>query len=400
MADSAQRRAEIRPVGRTGVTGGTIVKQNNKRAPSVRQIVIPLLYAVALAATVMLLLSPGDAVRVAEEHRSLDLNQELTNGANNYLSDLLEDIYYIKRKYVIEDDALFGPEPDQSCFCQDDGESLSDAMNKALIYGLYNPGESVFNSEIKTFNDVKPRYYLDETIFSILWKEEIGDCLINFAEVYIADSSQMRRKLSGDAFGAGVRCTSSHLAADANAVLAISGDYYGYRMEGVSVYNRQIMRNTPGRLDICYINDKGDMIFERQASSADNDGREKFVKDNNIVFSLAFGPALIIDGQPQEWDWNYPVGQPNGNYARSAISQIGHLHYLLCTIDGGIDNRVGTTVKKMQKLLMDRNCRSTYTIDGGQTATIVFNGEVFNRVGYGSEREVSDIIYFATALDS
>ena len=35
---------------------------------------------------------------------------------------------------------------------------------------------------------------------------------------------------------------------------------------------------------------------------------------------------------------------------------------------------------------------------GGQTTTIVLNNEVINHVNYGSERKISDIIYFATAM--
>ena len=39
-----------------------------------------------------------------------------------------------------------------------------------------------------------------------------------------------------------------------------------------------------------------------------------------------------------------------------------------------------------------------YTLDGGQTATITINDQLVNQVSYGSQRRISDIIYFATAL--
>ena len=39
-----------------------------------------------------------------------------------------------------------------------------------------------------------------------------------------------------------------------------------------------------------------------------------------------------------------------------------------------------------------------YTLDGGQTATIAMNHEHINPVQYGSQRRISDIFYFATAI--
>ena len=39
-----------------------------------------------------------------------------------------------------------------------------------------------------------------------------------------------------------------------------------------------------------------------------------------------------------------------------------------------------------------------YSLDGGQTATIVMNDELVNRPVYGQQRKISDIIYFATAV--
>ncbi len=36
---------------------------------------------------------------------------------------------------------------------------------------------------------------------------------------------------------------------------------------------------------------------------------------------------------------------------------------------------------------------------GGQTSEIIFNGDIFNLLSYGNERTVSDMVYFATAVD-
>ena len=41
---------------------------------------------------------------------------------------------------------------------------------------------------------------------------------------------------------------------------------------------------------------------------------------------------------------------------------------------------------------------TAYCLDGGQTGEVVFRGEPYNHVDFGAERNVSDIIYFATAV--
>ena len=43
-------------------------------------------------------------------------------------------------------------------------------------------------------------------------------------------------------------------------------------------------------------------------------------------------------------------------------------------------------------------CRMAYALDGGQTAAIAMNDTLINQVSYGSQRRISDILYFATAV--
>ena len=56
------------------------------------------------------------------------------------------------------------------------------------------------------------------------------------------------------------------------------------------------------------------------------------------------------------------------------------------------------TLFSFAKVLAGVGIEKAYTLDGGQTATIVMNDQVINRVSYGAERYISDIIYFATAI--
>ena len=56
------------------------------------------------------------------------------------------------------------------------------------------------------------------------------------------------------------------------------------------------------------------------------------------------------------------------------------------------------TLAEFQKHIVEFGCDMAYTLDGGQTATMVMNDQLMNRPSYDSERDISDIIYFATAI--
>ena len=58
------------------------------------------------------------------------------------------------------------------------------------------------------------------------------------------------------------------------------------------------------------------------------------------------------------------------------------------------------TLRQAADAMIRRGCVKAYTLDGGQTAVMIFNGQTFNRVDWDSERTMSDIVYFATAKDA
>ena len=155
----------------------------------------------------------------------------------------------------------------------------------------------------------------------------------------------------------------------------------------------------PGKLEsICeYLKKSGvELIAEDQAAqSAAED--QAYADENDIRFSLSFGPILVKDGEnicPKGYD----LGEVKDRYSRAALCQMGRLHYLY--IAAGMEGKaVGLmTMRTFSKHVAETGCLQAYALDGGQTTTIVLNNEVINHVNYGSERKISDIIYFATAV--
>ena len=150
-------------------------------------------------------------------------------------------------------------------------------------------------------------------------------------------------------------------------------------------------------VDTCYIDDRGDLLFSFQGELPNVETAQRFVDENNVRFSLAFGPVLIKDGQPCPIDV-YKLGEIHGIYARAGLGQMGDLHYLLVAANGEYPYASAINIYDFQKQMMAFGCEQAYTLDGGQTAVIVHNNEVINRVVYGYQRNISDIIYFATAM--
>ena len=63
----------------------------------------------------------------------------------------------------------------------------------------------------------------------------------------------------------------------------------------------------------------------------------------------------------------------------------------------------GLTSEQAKTLLLlgyfaEQGVMTAYCLDGGQTGEVVFKGEPYNYIDFNKERQVSDIIYFATAL--
>ena len=92
------------------------------------------------------------------------------------------------------------------------------------------------------------------------------------------------------------------------------------------------------------------------------------------------------------------MGEIKETYARSIICQLGERHYLLLTVNReGPYNQV-VTLNTAADVLVSMGVPTAYTLDGGQTASLIMFGNLFNNVNYGSERSISDIIFFATAI--
>lgn len=340
--------------------------------------------------------------------------------SSGYIGELAEliasaarEVYEATRHYTIPEDALVAPKPNYDCYgvcSMEDAVQVMDVIQRARESGLLGEDEEVaFSPDVNFYHGYHARsieYYLDDTIMVILWKENVEGKCCSFAEVKIADASQFRRKLANDSFGPGPQYLASELGEQVNAVVTLNADYYRPRDYGIVVYNRELCRfeteNVGNRwlryncVDSLFITASGDFLVKRQGEENTPESIRAFIQENDVIFSLAFGPVLVLNGEAVNCG-SYPVGEVFEGYSRAGIGQMGERHYLYMSLNHG-NQEARWTINQFARHFAERPVQTAYALDGGQTQEIYFCGSCYNWMDFGVERPVSDIIYFATAI--
>ena len=315
---------------------------------------------------------------------------------NNGLSTALEGVLAIDKVYWLNDDDLVAPEPDPSKYGYSTDPSELGWLLEAAA-DLLDGQETLFTTETQIAPGTEVIYYLDETIFAVTWKEIIDHGMYTFSEVKLAHPSQIRRYLAGGEYGSKILLVTTRMAQTVNAVVASSGDFYANRRHGVIVYDGVVQRVNSWYVDTCYINDKGDMLFSYAGELTTMEEAQKFVDENNIRFSMAFGPIIKDHDRIRDVSY-YALGQGEDTYPRAALCQKGELHYIVAIVNREGYGYQTATIYDFADNILDLDVEMAYTLDGGQTAVLVTNDRMINAVLNGSQRAISDIFYFATAV--
>ena len=307
---------------------------------------------------------------------------------------------YLPIRYRIDETATAGPVPDQTRFgITEDPAEVSALLETAVAKSLIRGQSLCWSPDIEFLRGMPIRYYLDDSILMIEWQEEEAGTVGTFSEVFISDGSQIRRKIAGDDYYYEHFYFATQLAQQANAVLATGGDLYHHaRNCGIVVYNRTIYRFEQSNVDTCYFTASGDMLFSYRNQFSSMEEAQRFVEENDILFSLCFGPVMIDDGVDVTPD-NYVYGEIWDTYARAAIGMLGERHYLNMNLNCGTGHLYNlATLRQAADAMVARGCIKAYTLDGGQTCCTIVNGELVSPVQFGNERYTSDILYYATAV--
>jgi exopolysaccharide biosynthesis protein len=257
------------------------------------------------------------------------------------------------------------------------------------------------NTELVKEVDSTANSYTESATSTTLYKS-ISIEIITYegATVYIADiklssPQYLRSAFAKDTYGRNIKQYTSDIAENHNAILAINGDYYGYRSVGIVIRNGVLYRDVPrtgADTKALLIDDKGNFeIFEEGSESGEA------LVDRGILQAWSFGPVLVENGEIASADISSQNWVSSSRNPRVGIAQLGPLHYMFIVADGRSTLSKGLTLTQLAQVFKDHGAKTAYNLDGGGSATIWFNGKVINKPTYDGqgvyERGVSDIVY-------
>lgn len=249
------------------------------------------------------------------------------------------------------------------------------------------PAEQATTAPISTDTE-----YHDDQIDIVLTTMRVENTTVYVADVQIADISLLKTALAGNTYARNLTETTSVQAANAGAILAINGDYYGAQERGYVLRNGVLYRaSAQSGTDALVIGADGNFrIITEGETSADTLVRE------GAWQVLTFGPALISGGQVTVSSSD-EVGRAMTSNPRTAIGQISEGHYLLVVSDGRTKESAGLSLRQLAELMQSLGAQIAYNLDGGGSSTMVFQGRVVNNPTTNGrsirERSVSDIVY-------
>ncbi|MGG7143127.1 phosphodiester glycosidase family protein [Clostridium nigeriense] len=236
--------------------------------------------------------------------------------------------------------------------------------------------------------------YSDENIEISIESDRENGTTFYVADIIIKDPSLLKTAFADNSYGRNIKEVTSEIASENNAILAINGDFYGFRNSGY------VLRNGVAYRDSVSTDEYGEALV------IDSEGNFKIINEvetsmselesQGVLQVLSFGPALVENGESVVGE-NDEVGKAMVSNPRTAIGQVGPLHYIMIVSDGRTSESEGFTLKELSNILISRGCITAYNLDGGGSSTMVFNGKVINKPTTNGksikEREVSDIVY-------
>lgn len=246
------------------------------------------------------------------------------------------------------------------------------------------------SSSAKTVTETS---YSDENIQIEIQTLREYDTDIYIADIILNSIDYLKTAFANDTYGKNIRETTSNIAENKNAILAINGDYYGFRNNGFVLRNGVIYRDSArdgSDNEALAINADGSFsIIDENTSDLEE------ILASGALQAFSFGPSLIQNHEITVTQ-DSEVSQSMQSNPRTAIGIIDNLHYIFLVSDGRTSANEGLSLYELAEIMQDLGCSTAYNLDGGGSSTMYFNGSLVNQPTSGhrsGERKVSDIVY-------
>ncbi len=275
---------------------------------------------------------------------------------------------------------------------------ILDAFVIKRSYESVDKGAEVINSETQTL-DITQAVIDEDSYEDAKNSIEIEEYRVNNTTIYVADiklsqAESLKSAFANDTYGKNITATTSTIAADNGALLAINGDYYsartGYVIRNGVLYSEKSRSASQEDL-VIYADGSMEIIKEGEITARE-------LLDNGALQVMTFGPGLVSDGEVIV-DEDDEVGRAMASNPRTAIGWIDGLHYVMVVSDGRTSESSGLSLAELAEFMQSLGCKVAYNLDGGGSSTMYYNGEIINNPTTNgnriSERKVSDILYIS-----
>ena len=250
-------------------------------------------------------------------------------------------------------------------------------------------------TETPVFTDTTYRSRDLSVFLSKVYDESSFSSFVTYfvADIYVQDITLLQTASAGADFTRRQAGSVKKMAQDHDALLAASGDYYAHSMQGLIIRNGVSYNDRPTtRFESCVLFRDGPMAF--------------YAPDELDIPELlaagawqgwTFGPSLLSeDGQPLAKAPS-AYGAVSDKNPRCMLGYYEPGHYCLVVADGRQHSRRysdGLTLLELSQLAYDLGCTKAYNLDGGLSAQLFWQDEIYNHPP-GGGRSISDILYFA-----
>jgi len=213
------------------------------------------------------------------------------------------------------------------------------------------------------------------------------------ADVQLTDPLDLESAFSNGSFGGKTQDTSE--IADANsAIVAINGDFYSSRENGIIIRNGVVYRDMPARHGLAIYKDGTMKVYDETTTTADK------LLAEGVWNTYSFGPGLLVDGSVASGLDNYEADANakhpiQGTNPRTGIGIVDANHYIFVVVDGRSPGYSrGVTLTEFAEIFQQLGCSAAYNLDGGGSSTLYFMGNVVNDPAQkNGERAISDILF-------
>lgn len=227
-------------------------------------------------------------------------------------------------------------------------------------------------------------FYMDSDANVTVTRHEENGVVYYVADLYLRTVTALKTAMVGDTFTTGVADSTLNLSRENGALLSVSGDYFGIRQRGIVIRNGEVYRKSKAH-QVCVLYYNGTM---ETYSFASFDVEQAIA--GGAWQAWDFGPMLLDHNGRAITEFETGIAGPN---PRIGIGYYEPGHYCLVAIDGRQDASRGMSLTEMAKLFEDLGCKRAYNLDGGQSAVMTWQGEIFNSPCKPGGRDISDIIY-------